>query len=62
MPLATYTEFYWTVNARSLFNIIRLRSSPDAQKEIRDYAEGLLEIGDEMAPWSFAAFRKKYSV
>ena len=62
MPLATYTEFYWTVNARSLFNFIRLRISPDAQKEIRDYAEVLLEIGEEIAPWSFAAFRKKYSV
>ena len=62
MPLATYTEFYWTVNARSLFNFIRLRISPDAQKEIRDYAEVLLEIGEETAPWSFAAFRKKYSV
>ena len=62
LPLATYTEFYWTVNARSLFNFIRLRISPDAQKEIRDYAEVLLEIGEETAPWSFAAFRKKYSV
>ena len=62
MPLATYTEFYWTVNARSLFNFIRLRISSDAQKEIRDYAEVLLEIGEEIAPWSFAAFRKKYSV
>jgi len=60
LPLATYTEFYWTVNARSLFNFIRLRISPDAQKEIRDYAEVLLEIGEEHAPWSFAAFKRKY--
>ena len=60
LPLATYTEFYWTVNARSLFNFIRLRISADAQKEIRDYAEVLLEIGEETAPWSFAAFKRKY--
>ncbi len=60
LPLATYTEFYWTVNARALFNFIRLRISPDAQKEIRDYAEVLLEMGEEIAPWSFDAFKRKY--
>jgi thymidylate synthase (FAD) len=38
LPVGTYTEFYWTVNARSLMNFLSLRTSPMAQREIRDYA------------------------
>ena len=37
LPVATYTEFYWTVNARSLFNFIKLRTHESAQKEMQDY-------------------------
>ena len=44
MPLAQYTEFYWTVNFRSLANFLTLRSSEDAQKEIQDYANAILQI------------------
>jgi len=38
LPMGTYTEFYWTVNARSLMNFLSLRLSPHAQQEIRKYA------------------------
>lgn len=58
LPLATYTEFYWSVNARSLFNFIRLRAAPNAQQEIRDYANVITDIVTPLAPWTFAAFRK----
>ena len=44
MPLAQYTEFYWTVNFRSLANFLTLRSIEDAQKEIQDYANAILQI------------------
>jgi thymidylate synthase (FAD) len=41
MPLAQYTEFFWTVNFRSLANFITLRSDSHAQQEIQDYANAL---------------------
>ena len=39
LPVGLYTEFYWSVNARSLMNFLSLRNAPTAQHEIRVYAE-----------------------
>lgn len=44
LPLSTYTEFYWTVNMRSLMNFLNLRLDKSAQYEIRQYAEAILNI------------------
>jgi thymidylate synthase (FAD) len=41
LPVGTFTEFYATCNARSLMHFLSLRSSPNAQKEIRMFAEEL---------------------
>jgi thymidylate synthase (FAD) len=41
LPVGAYTEFYWTVNARSLMNFLSLRSAQTAQLEIRRYAEAI---------------------
>jgi thymidylate synthase (FAD) len=38
LPVGVYTEFFWTVNARSLMNFLSLRTHEAAQREIRDYA------------------------
>lgn len=38
LPQAQLTEFIWTINARSLLNFLELRTSPHAQKEIRELA------------------------
>src|SRR5262249_21291567 len=35
LPVGAYTEFYWTVNARSLMNFVSLRNSEAAQREMR---------------------------
>lgn len=56
LPLGVYTRFYWTVNGRSLMNFLKLRTDPSAQKEIRDYAEAILEMVKEVAPVSFSTF------
>jgi len=44
LPLCTYTEFYWTVNMRSLLNFLKLRLDASAQWEIRQYAQAILKI------------------
>lgn len=38
LPMGMYTQFYWTVNARSLMNFLSLRLDKSAQLDIRRYA------------------------
>jgi thymidylate synthase (FAD) len=56
LPVGAYTEFYWTVNARSLMNFISLRASETAQREIRRYAEACELFLAEKMPVTHAAF------
>ena len=48
LPTAIMTQFYWTVNARSMMNFLSLRLDQHAMKEIRDAA---LKVWDEFATW-----------
>ena len=56
LPVAAYTEFYWTVNARSLMNFLSLRNAETAQREIRRYAEAVERLFAERMPITHAAF------
>lgn len=58
LPLSLYTQFYWTVNARSLMNFINLRADKHAQWEIRQYALAIAIIFRDLMPWTFEAFLK----
>jgi len=60
VPLATYTQFYWGVNARSLMNFLRLRLAPDAQWEIRQFARTIWTVFAEKMPWTAEAFLERY--
>ena len=56
IPVGAYTEFYWTVNARSLMNFVSLRAAETAQREIRRYAEAVERFFAERMPITHAAF------
>jgi thymidylate synthase (FAD) len=56
LPVGAYTQFYWTVNARSLMNFVSLRNSEFAQLEIRRYAEAVEAFFAERMPVTHAAF------
>jgi thymidylate synthase (FAD) len=56
MPVGAYTEFFWTVNARSLMNFISLRAAETAQREIRRYADACEHFFAERMPVTHAAF------
>ena len=56
LPVGLYTEFYWTVNARSLMNFVSLRNSETAQLEIRRYAQAVEELWSGHMPRTHAAF------
>jgi thymidylate synthase (FAD) len=56
LPVSAYTEFFWTVNARSLMNFLALRNAETAQLEIRRYAEAIEGLFAERMPVTHAAF------
>jgi thymidylate synthase (FAD) len=56
MPVGSYTQFYWTVNARALMNFVSLRNSEFAQLEIRRYAEAVEAFFAREMPVTHAAF------
>ncbi len=56
MPVGAYTEFYWTVNARSLMNFVSLRAAETAQREIRRYAEAVERLFADEMPVTYDAF------
>lgn len=62
LPVATWTEFYASTNARALMNFINLRADETAQYEIRQYAEKLLFFLEEHMPYTYKAFIKNNRV
>jgi thymidylate synthase (FAD) len=56
LPVGAYTEFYWTLNARSLMNFVSLRAAETAQREIRRYAEAVEVFLEQHMPITHAAF------
>lgn len=58
LPVSTYTEKVWSVNPRNLLGFLTLRNAPQAQLEIRRYAEAIESICDEIMPVTMEAFRR----
>jgi thymidylate synthase (FAD) len=56
LPVAIYTQFYWTLNARSLMNFLSLRNAETAQREIRVYAAALEQLFASEMPVTYEAF------
>ena len=58
LPVGMYTQFYWTVNSRSLMNFLSLRLAKTAQVDIRRYAENVELIFAEKMPITYGAWVK----
>jgi thymidylate synthase (FAD) len=56
LPVSQYTEFIWTVNARSLINFISLRNDSNAQYEINEYAKIIEKVFAQKMPITYEAF------
>lgn len=61
LPQAMYTQFYLTINLRSLMNLCNLRNSPDAQLETQQIAAAMENIMKITNPVSYSMFRKNES-
>lgn len=58
LPVGQYTEFIWTVNARSLMNFLCLRNDSNAQREIAEYAYVIETIFEKTLPSTYLAWIK----
>lgn len=56
IPVGAFTEFFWTVNARSLMNFLSLRTHQDAQYEIRQLAVEVEQIFSQLMPVTYKAW------
>ena len=63
LPLGTYSHMFCTMNLLNTLRFIALRADPHAQKEIRMYAEAMLELIRPVVPNCTTAFeRYKFEV
>ena len=56
LPVGLYTEFFWSLNARSLMNFLSLRNASTAQLEIRLFAEACEQHFAHAMPVTHASF------
>ena len=56
LPVGLYTEFFWTINFRSLANFLALRLDAHAQPEIQDLAQRMAALVKPLIPWTYEAF------
>jgi thymidylate synthase (FAD) len=57
LPLSTYTEAYWKIDLHNLLHFLALRMAPEAQYEIRQYANIIgHEIVKKWVPMTWEAF------
>jgi len=57
LPLSTYTEWYWKIDLHNLLHFLKLRQDSHAQYEIRQYANVIAGIVEQLYPITFKAFQ-----
>ncbi|MDR1972742.1 MAG: FAD-dependent thymidylate synthase [Treponema sp.] len=58
LPLSLYTEWYWQIDLHNLFHFLELRLDTHAQKEIRLYAQVMLDLARKVAPLCCESFER----
>lgn len=56
LPVGLYTEVVWTLNARSLFNVLHLRADAHAQWEVQQYALAMENLAKQVIPDTIRMF------
>ncbi len=56
LPLSTYTELYWKIDLKNLLHLLNLRCDSHAQKEIRVFADAILELITPIVPHTIEAW------
>ena len=58
LPLSTYTQWYWKTDLHNLLHFLALRRDEHAQKEIRAYADVILDVVKRWVPLTASAFHR----
>ncbi len=58
LPVSIYTQWFWKIDLHNLFHFLGLRLAPDAQYEIRVYAEAMADMVRQIVPMAWAAFEE----
>lgn len=61
LPVSLFTEIYVNCDVHNLIHFLGLRQDGHAQSEMRDIADAMAQIAEELFPWTFEA-RNKYKV
>lgn len=61
LPQSMMTEFFETGSLQAYLRIMALRTSPDAQKEVRDYGEEVGTIIKDLFPYTYDAVEELQS-
>ena len=56
LPLCTYTQLDWKIDLHNLMHFLQLRMAPDAQQEIREFANAMHDLVSPLFPYTFEAF------
>jgi thymidylate synthase (FAD) len=56
LQLANYTQAYWKIDLHNLLHFLHLRMAPEAQQEIREYANAIHQLVFPLFPKTFDAF------
>lgn len=59
LPVSLFTEIYCNVDVHNLMHFLNLRQDEHAQQEMREIADGMCAVFEELYPWCAEA-RKKY--
>ncbi|MBI4116351.1 FAD-dependent thymidylate synthase [Candidatus Pacearchaeota archaeon] len=56
LPINIYTQWHWKNDLHNTLHFLKLRTAPDAQYEIRQYANAMGKIVKKIAPIAYGAF------
>lgn len=56
LPVANYTELYWSQNLHNMMHLMKLRLDPHAQYEVRVFAQAVYDLLEPIYPLAFEAF------
>lgn len=57
LPLAAYTEAYWSIDLHNIMHFLQLRLHPKAQYQFREYAQAIAKLVEEAFPISWESFK-----
>jgi thymidylate synthase (FAD) len=56
LQVCNYTEAYWKIDLHNLMHFLRLRMAPEAQQEIREFANAIHDLIEPLFPLTIQAF------